>query len=348
MKGIAIFGVVLYHVGIVNIADATGFAYYLNVIVDSAISISMAIFFFVNGFLLMSKTEIDIGKHYLKLLKNLLVLWFWSALCLLVISIYRHEYLSVKDVLISIFILKNGWNHYLWFFYAYLGISACYPLVLKIYQNHKRLYMTAMIAISIIGYGLWLVYNVSCVAVAHGHIGGLKIINAIKPFYITATVRALYIVPSFLIGGACNYFKDKLSGKPARIAITVIAVAAFAAMTICNVIIVKDNPYNDIIERNFSSPTAMLVALALFVNLINVKPTRFATVMGAAGKYSLGIYLIHWYFTVLLWDTAVRAEVAPNASAIFLIGIALLYLLASLALSAPLYKNESTKVLFLK
>lgn len=348
LKSIAIFFVVLYHTNIVDTVGASGFAYALNLVFTTVMSIAIPTFFFVSGYLLLSKRQIDLAKHYRKLLINVAVFVFWAITVTGILALYRHENMPAGKFFATAFGLVGTYTNYLWYFYAYLGLSVFYPLLLNLFRKHYSGFLTLFIVAAIVGWGIWLcdiVVDVLAKTDAENVIVS-KANTVLGNMWIVK--YAGYIVADLLLGGLCVKHIDAITSKKARIVITVSALLLLGALAGCNHAMLKLMHTYEHIWCNFMSPISALVVVALFVNLYGVKENVCTRILGLFGKYSFGIYIIHWIINALLEKFVASAGVSANASLPFGIAIALAYCIMSALPVVVLCKFKYTKALFLK
>lgn len=122
LEVIATLFVLLYHSSLYScdfLSDASlgrYFLYYSRTILSTCVPL----FFFANGYLLFGR-DFDLRKHILKMAKLVFITAIWGIITLLLLQIIRHEYFSLKDLLISLWNWKQGWINHLW----YMGALVC-------------------------------------------------------------------------------------------------------------------------------------------------------------------------------------------------------------------------------
>ncbi len=348
LKSISIFFVVLYHTNIDDVVGASGFTYALNLVFTTVMSIAIPTFFFVSGYLLFSKENIDLKKHYRNLLINVGVFVFWAITVTGVLALYRHENMSAGKFFATAFGVVGGWTNYLWYFYAYLGLSVFYPFLLNLYQKHFKGFVALFAVAAILGFGIWLSDTVTIAVVKADATNEIALKASTVFGEIWLVKYAGYIVANMLIGGLCVKYKDKITTIFARVTISVCAVAFTAMLAACNSMLLDLDPTYEHIWCNFMSPISSLTVVALFVNLCNVKESGLTKALGLFGKYSFGIYILHWVICAMLKNSVASVGVSANASLPFGIAIALCYCLMSLAPVMLLSSFKYTKKLVLK
>ena len=125
LKCIAMYGVVFYHGAIPWLPVLTDTPMsYVNYFIMAILSMSVPVFFFVNGFLMFGK-NFDMKRHIKKTVHILCVAVIWGVLTTVFLMIIRGEYLGIRGLFQTLWQLKANWISHLWF----LGILVCIYLI---------------------------------------------------------------------------------------------------------------------------------------------------------------------------------------------------------------------------
>nr|WP_210462525.1 acyltransferase family protein [Rufibacter roseolus] len=140
LKTIAIYFVVVYHCSTTEIdflhhASFSTYAYYF---LNSVLSTCVPIFFFINGALLLNKPTLNLRRHTFKIIRMVLLVTLWALITLAALMVIRGETLPVKEILKSVWQIKEGWTTHLWFLPALVVIYIFLPLLFTTYKHSPK------------------------------------------------------------------------------------------------------------------------------------------------------------------------------------------------------------------
>ena len=180
MKTLAIATVIMLHVSLWD-TDFIDFPTRGRIIQYAfrMISEGVPIFLFVNGFLLFGKKEPDLKKHYLKVVKLIVLTVVWgSALTLIGMKAGAAEPLTVKNVLHNVLMIQAGSPYvgFLWFLQNLAGVYLIFPMLKVLYDRSFALFRILFFIVGFFSVG------VNVLQVIGEIIGNAEILNVIQEF----------------------------------------------------------------------------------------------------------------------------------------------------------------------
>ena len=295
LKCIAMYGVVFYHGAIPWLPVLTDTPMsYVNYFIMAILSMSVPVFFFVNGFLMFGK-NFDMKRHIKKTVHILCVAVIWGVLTTVFLMIIRGEYLGIRGLFQTLWQLKANWISHLWF----LGILVCiyliFPLLNVVYESNRKIfiYFVAIGSIMIFGNSLLNEMATLCtVIIQHPKmIENLNFFHIFNPFKDTYSFAFIY----FCLGGLVYGYKDKIAvwaeNKGTKIAVYSLI------MNLCCLFAIglmysnfTDRPW-DTVWNGQTTIFTLCSVMSVFVVAVRYKEKN--AVIQKISQNTLGIYLIH-------------------------------------------------------
>lgn len=335
LKIIGILFVVLYHCGVESVF--VGILSYISPI----FSVCVAVFFFVNGALLLNK-EIDMKKHVKKIYKLLFLLLFWGIIILLSKMIIQNNYLSLYDFLDALLYLKQPWVHYLWFFRALIIIYLLFPLFKSLYGIHRNYFyfITIFLLVLSVGSSAFSSLAILIESIFSKNIISefLKIANDVLHFYGIDFVNFTYAIALFLMGGIFHSFRTKikdffLNKKLYQKVLIIIALSLTIVLSSACLKLYADEFFViDVIWFGMGSVFTFVnvVCLALISLWLTSGMSEFFL---SISKHTMSIFLVHCVIKEILFLLVKVLSIpsgALTAIILFILCFALSYLLGLL------------------
>lgn len=212
---IAILFVLLYHCTTYTFdfeTDST-FINYLRYFSKTILSTCVPLFFFANGYLLLSR-KFNLKKHIYRCLRLVILTFIWGVILVTFTMIINNEYLSIKDAISKVLFLEIGWTNLLWYMGALVSIYIFFPILKVTFDHHKKAFIFFTIVCSILTFGVTFINQIVDLM---GVLTPIKIdyiwypiIKNFNPFY---NFRA-YALGYFCIGGLAYLAQDKILAIP--------------------------------------------------------------------------------------------------------------------------------------
>ena len=298
LKSIAIFLVILYHVGTFYNANIVGgniiFLDYLKYYLRGFMSIGVPIFFFSNGVLLFKK-DFKLKKHLIKICKLVCITVIWTFLSYAIISLFKENTIDIKSMIKSLWSLKFQYNNHLWFLYTLVVIYIFFPLLKLAWDKEKNIFYFFFCAILIVTVGnklLVQIYNIFAILFSKN----IKDIgtNLFSKFNPVSGIYG-YAIVYFMLGAICFEYKDRLNTKKNTIlSILTLIVSSILLCVYWVIISIYTNSTQDYVWGSYDIIFTLINVIALFIISLNYTGNNlFGKVINIIGKNTLGIYLIH-------------------------------------------------------
>lgn len=340
MEMLAIFFVVFYHITLYDynfLADGALLPY-IRYFPRSVLSLCVPIFFFANGYLLLSK-PLNIKKHVFKILRLAILTVAWGIITVLLNQVIRGEYFSLLDIGRIARCWSDNWINHLWYMGVLLCIYIAFPIIKRIYDNKYLLFVLLAVVLAICTFGV-KAFNllVICARFLFSDSDvALSFLERIAVFDIHRE-RFAYTAVYFFIGGiAYRYEREIMKISAAkRNAIASVGLLLFSSLLfIIGILCSRAQGYVwDIVWCGYDTLFTCAGLICLYIlSLSVVRERRFVT---AVSKNTLGIYFIHPILISFLLPKLIKLEWMRNIPMNII--AATLVLLASLGLSLALSK----------
>ncbi len=283
LRGSAAIGVIMLHVACNNWYGFIGSNNWIAFTVYAGMArISVPIFFMISGTLFLDdKKNVSFKLMLRHVFKLLFVLIFWAIVYQLANG--NHNFINI---------IKNiahaDTQSHLWFLYSIMGIYLVTP-VIKTFTENASKKMTE--------YALTLLFIFGSILPLAGYI----------PHFSSLTIWLQKIQPGnlsvyvgyFILG----HYIDKWQGKDKRNSVIYVLGILGCIMTV-GAVLYDCISSQEIHERfwNYNMPWVALSSIGAFIFVRNnFSYGIIYKLMNIISKYSLGIYVIHFLFIMLLW-----------------------------------------------
>ena len=260
------------------------------------ISKGVPLFFVVNGFLLLKRSELTISKHYRTMLKIFLLLLFW-ALFLIVINLLYDKTPINRSLIIDLFLKTKAASLYtgeLWFLQALFAVYMIYPLLWLSLQKERKLYyilFVLLLGFACIDELLNIMTSILDNPVYIGHLNNLNLfIHRLK-----LIDQYDWYVLYFMSGGLVSLFSEEIQKR--KLLFTIIWFVMWLSFFFLSVFISKEKNqlFSQFIDN--SSIFQLVSILFLFSVCLGIKGTNITEKLFLQiGSNTFGIYVTHQFF----------------------------------------------------
>ena len=295
LKTIAIIMVVAQHVPLYNcdfFNDGYVIQYFFKLLLEG-----VPLFFAVNGFLLLKKDNLDIKKHYKKVVKMIFLVFIWEIILITIGMMFdgtKFNFGLVLDLFFRGGLNSSIYTSHLWFMQALIAIYCVYPLIWDAYHYNYELFKVLFIIIcffTIVNGSIELISNL------FNYDGYAKMIN-----YVSSYIERFDLIGDykwqlfyFCLGGIVqknlNFIEEKR---------TVFIIIGFLCWCLAFgygycVSLKSKTIFNEYFNAN--TVFMVLIVLGWFALFINYKSKSIlGKIINYIGKNTFGIYIIHTYF----------------------------------------------------
>lgn len=271
-------------------------------------STCVPLFFMVNGALLLSKSQIDIGKHLKKTLWLFVQFWIWETIAVGVIHLHQGMELFPDGV----YSLMNGYSDldlsYSWFIVVLIGIYFIFPFIYREFSfcSPKHSFIYPFMIVLFAFYFIPVVLNTFLTAFASGNDGilHLSFLSKMLPFSGLVGPMLLY----FLIGGIFHTNLDKIQKIPVWVPSAGFCIGALA---LYGRWFLESSQYEytwDNVYSAYVSLPCMVMSASLFILISKISfskvPEPFKKCIQIFGSNTLAVYYWHWIFGYTLLGQA--------------------------------------------
>lgn len=294
LKCIAIFMTVslhtgLWHTNFINNGISSFIEYCIRVVFEG-----VPIFILINGFLIMHK-QIDIKKHFKKIIRILFILLFWSLVSVLIILLFnKTENISLNLIVNEVLNtnIANYYNGHLWFLQSLLVLYIVYPVIKVVYDKDRRIYNILFVLVIFFTFLPNLLITLK-------DLTNFNILSEINNFIVRLNpFRENIFLFYFMFGNYLYEKNDKISKNSKKIII--ISIIIYVFIILLSLFIFKHNSIKFKDNYFYGSIFLTIIILGLFTISKFYKPKRvnlITKVINSLGKNTLGIYLIHFMIT---------------------------------------------------
>lgn len=140
----------------------------------------------------------------------------------------------------------------------------------------------------------------------------------------------------------------KIIDKKTKLLFLIMSLISFALMCINNYMINKTSESYDLVWDNFVSPFFIVISVYALIVLLPANFSFKYNIFSVFGRYSFGIYLIHWILEKAIEPFVNALQIAPNLSGVS--SVAFSFILCCICF-VPLifaYRSIYIKKIFLK
>ncbi len=303
LKAIAIFFVVIYHFNNIQseVISSQNNWNYLNYYLKTILSTCVPIFFFVNGLLLLNKKSVDIYQHVKKIV-NILALTFVWGIIMIMSSIFLNnnlEKLTLLQIVKGAWLLKQNYNHYLWFLQTLLIIYIFYPLIYCAFNSQRKVLYFFFSCVMLFTFGNVILANLATVLSAltnrfNNSNLQLNYFAGFNPFTGIHGYSLGYFILGGIIGSEYELLSSLLQDRLKFFSKFLMPISMFFLFTIGLLESFRSGNTWDLVWNGYDSIFTFVNVIFLYIMSRNYKS------IGTIGKIvrllsinSLGIYFIH-------------------------------------------------------
>lgn len=306
IKIYAMLGVLMLHVN-VKPAFCNYSTYY---IMTGFAGLAMPLFFMVSGYLLIGRSNerSNFSYTFRKIFGIIRFVTLTTLIYGILITLVKRDVNEIYRTIHSLYgnylqAPHSNLGQY-WYFGSMIIIYLVYPIINRLYNNHKRLFVNILVALSVI---CMTTYIQQFPHIKAYSIQPLRLWNWLFYFMLGALVKDIKVRPSFWLLLICS-------------ASYIYLFYYYIQNTKCYTA-----------EFSFSSPVSMIYALMLFSYFANLRFKKFSVVVDHLSQTFLPVYFMQWPIINQMWNHAdFSLQIGPFApilcwllSAIVCVGLAL-------------------------
>lgn len=279
IKVYAMLGVLILHVNV----NPAFFNYPTYFIMTGFAGLAMPFFFMVSGYLLIGRSN-ERSNYKYSLRKIFGIIRFVTLTTLiygLLITVVKRDVNEVHRTLYSLYGNYVQADHsnlgQYWYFGSMIIIYLMYPLINRLYNNHKRIYVNILIALSVVCMTAYIKQ--------YPHILG----------YTIQPLRLWNWFLYFMLGGLIKDIKAKPS-------LLLLLICSAGYIYLFFYYIQGTKCYTA--EFSFSSPVTMVYALMVFSYFSNIRFKKESVVVDHLSQTFLPVYLMQWPIINQMWNHA--------------------------------------------
>ena len=321
IKVLACIGVVLLHTTMIGFKDTgswnlLAYLYYLG-------TYSIPLFFMVNGYLLLGKSNITYSYILQKVKWILIIVSSWTT----IIWLFKRDFTvnPIKKIVGSL--LQEGYFSQFWFFGALILIYLCLPVLKKI-LNSKRKYL----------------YILSCL-IAIGLIFELANIILQMPLqsYVIQTFRLWTWFFYYILGGFLAQFSLDTLKKCFRSWMKEMTVVLLFASPLILFMLAKYIHHNLFAEYFYDSIFVKVVSLGTFLTVLtfdlNTDKNRWIIYLS---NQTMGVFIIHTD-VMKVWEKSVGFSFAGENLLFLIFTLSVSFIVVGILMKIP-YFNRIVKL----
>lgn len=298
IKCIGIYMVCFYHFNTLNFNFLEGnMVTYFYYFIKGIFSICVALFFMVNGALMLNK-ELDLSKHIKKVIRLVILTYIWGVIQLIVYIPIKGDNYTIGSFINSLLSWQQGRINSLWFLQTLVCIYILFPLIKCVYDNiDKKLINYVLISIFLLTFGIVLGNMlINVLQFIKGSRGiertffnvFIQPFNPYKGFYS-------YSLVYFILGGIL--FKklqfDEIYVSKIKISLLYI-ISLIILFSYGLLMSFANNKIYDIVWNGYDTIMALIMCICIFILCFKLENRlgRFNNIIRVIGENTLGIYLI--------------------------------------------------------
>lgn len=262
----------------------------------SILSTCVPLFFFINGYLLLSR-PMDLKKHLGKILRLGGITCFWMLFLLLALQSHFGEYYTWESFWASCWELRDGWNNHLWYMGALISLYLIFPILKSAFDRERKSFywVAAVMAFVVFGCSTVDLGVTAFRLLARNEYNMLY--NNLPVFYLfnPFTYQSGLALTYFCLGGVTWVLEPRLREIPARWRN---AAAAVGLVTCCGMLGIlgwRISLYGGITWNHvwFGYNTVFTLGNVLCLYLLSLSWNRDCLPVRVISTNTLGIYLLH-------------------------------------------------------
>ena len=300
LEAIAIFFVILYHVGIysVDFLKDPSALIYIRFFFRPILATCVPLFFFSNGYLLLKK-DFSLKKHLMKLLRIVVLTLFWGFVGAALSALAARETVSVKNIWGEFIDMSHKWDlHIFWFMGALAELYILFPALKALYDMHKKAFLFLTLACLFFVSVLPMINRAQmlvCIFLDRSPVDiEVPLLEIFNPFQGTYDYALFY----FCAGGLLHHVESRILAVPVvkRNIISIVGILVSCSYLFCEGI-AYSRIYQDVIDMvwsNYASfPTFVCVVCLYILSLNYTVDNRFIRFISSN---TMGIYFTHFIF----------------------------------------------------
>jgi len=299
LKTIAIYFVLVFHGTLypVNVTAEMSFGELFLYGSRSILSTCVPLFFFVNGYLLLSR-PMNLKRHTIRTLKLVLVGFFWIGFLLLVLQPYYDTWFTWETFWQEFWYLKGGWNNQLWYLGVLVSIYLFFPLIKSVFDKDRSIFLWFSGVCMVLVFGKSLLNEVMTLGTIL--LRRFQLYQGFPFFHIFDPVSGNFGIGIvyFCLGGIAVSLEERLLQIPARVRNTVAGPGLLLGCTGLALMGWKFSQYLgypwELVWFGYDTVFTAWNVLCLYVLALN--RTRESRLLQIISANTLGIYLIHDLF----------------------------------------------------
>jgi len=154
LKFVAFSLVVICHCTTYNydITESSTGATYFNYYFHAIFSAAVALFFFVNGYLLFNR-EFELKKHIRGIIRLVVITFLWGFINVLLMMLIDHQFLPFTRVLRMVWNWEQGWINQFWFMGVLVCLHIIFPVLKSAFDHNRSAFYFFVIVCAIMTFG---------------------------------------------------------------------------------------------------------------------------------------------------------------------------------------------------
>lgn len=299
LKFIGMYMVCFYHFNTLDFNFLHGsLKNYFYYFVKGIFSVCVALFFMVNGALMLNR-ELNLKKHIKKILRLIIFTYIWGSIQLLVYMFIKGDVYTIGSFINSLLDWKQGRINSLWFLHALTCIYILFPLIKCVYDNKdKHIIKYVLVSVFLLTFGIvFLNMGINVLQFLKSSTGIQRtffdiFIDKFNPYKGFQAYALVY----FIIGGILF---NKLENK--EINISTLKINIFYSISLILLFLYglimsfSNKEIYDIVWNGYDTIMTLIMCIGIFIVAFRMegKLYRFEKIIQLIGENTLGIYLIH-------------------------------------------------------
>lgn len=303
LKIIAIICVVIYHsIGsLLYIPNNPKLQTNISYFIQCFLSTCVPLFFIINGALLFNR-ELDIKKHFKKIVKTFFLIYLWSFIVAFLNYLIKDNRLpTTYEIFRATINLKIQYNNHIWYLLQLELIYLIFPFLKLLFDHNKSYFLFFTTLCIFVTFGNSFLNSITmCI----NKIFGRNVIsNTLTHLYDTfifffdpTIKRYSYSMAIFMLGGVLFYWlannKEKILKH--KLIINIFSPFIFILFLLLSYIYGKTTLMKDNVFSGYGTIYTLTLTLILFIwSYTNEKSSssRFKTLIS---KNIFGIYILHF------------------------------------------------------
>jgi len=295
IETLAIIFVVFYHSSyyIFDFVNEPNFLYCFRYYLRTFVSTCCPLFFFANGYLLLPK-ELDLKKHYRKVLRFFIIMSFWGLVELFVLQFFKGEYMTPGGMIYGLVTLRADWINHLWFMGAMIAIYLFFPLIKVVFDHDKKIFLISAITLFIL-----TIANISANYTISSLLYALNLAETrmkhdfFQYFSFFGLGSRMYSFVYFAFGGLACFYEEKIRKIRHRniYAIVTILISSVLLFLVGVCYSEMKKEVWDVVWSGYDTIFTFMMTLSIYALSLNYKGGN--KVIETISRNTLGIYLLH-------------------------------------------------------